>query len=567
MFKTSTLSRANIETIIGCVMNEYDGQQCIVPAWRRGMSNTVWNASSGDGDGGDRVISPGGYGVDGNLLLTVGWGDGFAVRQLNDDGSMTKLFHETYALYRDTSSTYNHINSLTIHKPSKKAVIMTHNVNGYSVIDYSGCVTGGTAVIEPRPPSQYFISNGVSVDRAGSYYENGLVTAGDWIYVGDYDATHYKKFPRRNIVTGTEEVLDGTTHALSGSAVIDRNGYRYTLHYDEVNDRVFYCPHYNGNFMVVLDASTASPKLVWCDAADVGMGDDGYEHGLFVPDPINKPNELYIEANSRIAFVDITPCMTGGSMTIIKQFFTEDGTVGQRFSNHFRAGTIYQGLDGEVVDKSVLYPDFVPTSADRGRNQLDGWLDTENGNIVGVYRYNNTTEDTTSLGRGRSYRTDYSPPLFRMKSPNGTPYWVKLGYGYDGHSFKVWDDSIGNMLIDNWEIIFGTYTLDNSADVGKVFVSNLGDFSIPSGCALSVYVSNDGGNSWEPYNYNVAEAHIFTSVGNSLKVKLMGSGYPNKGPYKMSIRELMVHYSSTPKAVRESNVNYKVTRNRLTGGN
>ena len=60
------------------------------------MSNTTVSSGSGDYDGGDRVIGFGnGYEIDGDLLFTVGWGDGFAVRRLNDDGTMTLLFYDT----------------------------------------------------------------------------------------------------------------------------------------------------------------------------------------------------------------------------------------------------------------------------------------------------------------------------------------------------------------------------------------------------------------------------------------------------------------------------------------
>ncbi len=30
---------------------------------------------------------------------------------------------------------------------------------------------------------------------------------------------------------------------------------------------------------MVVDASTSSPELVWCDIADAGHGDDSYDQG------------------------------------------------------------------------------------------------------------------------------------------------------------------------------------------------------------------------------------------------------------------------------------------------
>ena len=92
MYKTVSLERADIQSIVGAAANDYDGQAAIVPVTKRGMSNTTVSSGSGDYDGGDRVIGFGnGYEIDGDLLLTVGWGDGFAIRRLNDDGYNDKV--------------------------------------------------------------------------------------------------------------------------------------------------------------------------------------------------------------------------------------------------------------------------------------------------------------------------------------------------------------------------------------------------------------------------------------------------------------------------------------------
>jgi hypothetical protein len=559
MFKSEYLSRSDIKSIEGALVNDYLDQTNICPVWRRGMSNTVWSLSSGDGDGGDRVI--GGYEVDGDLLLTAGWGDGFAVRRLNDDGSMTKLFHDSYALYRDTTSTYNHIASMAVHKPSKKVVIMTMNVNGYSIIDYSDT---NNIFIEPRPSSQYFIDqDGVKIDRAGNYYHNGLVCAGDWIYVGDYDSTHYKKYPRRNIVTGVQEVIDGTTQYTAGSKVIDRNGYRYELLYDEVNDRVYYLPYYNANFTVILNASTENPEALYVDMYSAGLGDDSYEQGLFIEDPTNSPNVVFVANYNSIVEIDYTGSFSGLPPEVLKRVYTNT-KYAQKYDCHFRFGTKYQGLGGDLVDKSSNYPDFIMTTSDRGWNLLDGWIDLENENLVGVYRSNDTTEDTTTLGRGRSYRSDYGFPVFQMKSGNGTKYWVKVGYGHDGHGFRVWDDSVGNMLIDNYNLVYGDYTLPNSADIGKVHISGLDNFYTPSNCTLNIFVSNNGGVNWETYNLAQNNAHIFSTIGSTLSVKIVATGYPNKMPYKIG-KPLLVHFSGVSRVERESNIKYKVARKKLAG--
>lgn len=565
MIKASKLTRNNIQNITGALMSDYEGQIALIPAWKRGMSNVVVSNSGGDYDGGDRVIGQNSYEVDGDLLLTVGWGDGFAIRRLNNDGTMTKLYHNNYALYRDTTSTYNHMHGIAIHKPTSQCIIMSHNVNGYSLIDYSNIKSGGTTIVNDRPPSQYVFSNGANVDRMGTYYTNGLVTAGDWLYVGDYDATHYKKFPRRNWVNGTQELIDGTnsSNIYSGARTIDRNGYRYSLFYDEVNDRVYYCSYYNGNFMLIVDASTANPKCVWCDMGDIGLGDDAYETGLFVPDPVNEPNRVTVGCSSRHAHLDISPCFSGSNATVIKQFYTEDANTGQRYGALFRAGTKMQGFSSDSYDKHPVYNDFHVTSEDRGRNMLSGWLDYDNNKIVGVYRFNNVTEDTTTLGRGRSYRADYGSPPFCMSSANGTKYWVKVGYGYDGHGFRIWSNDIGNGLIGNWSVEYGSFTLDNSQNIDHCTL-HANDHSTPSGCSLSYFVSNNNGQTWEAYNL-ASGTHTFTSVGNSLKVKYLATGFENKAPYKMSTTCDYITYGSLYDGLRDENIPTKVARFKLKG--
>ena len=87
MFKATNVNKSDIKSIVGCASNNYGGQVAIVPVTKRGMSNVSVSSGSGEYDGGDRVIGyTTGFEIDGDLLFTVGWGDGFAVRRLNDGG-------------------------------------------------------------------------------------------------------------------------------------------------------------------------------------------------------------------------------------------------------------------------------------------------------------------------------------------------------------------------------------------------------------------------------------------------------------------------------------------------
>ena len=360
-FNSQPLNRGNLISITGAGQNSYLGQTALGPVTNGGLSNTTTSSSGGQYDGGDRVIGfPNGYEIDGDLLFTVGWGDGFAVRRLNNDGSMTRIFHDSNFLYRDTGSTYNHLQSVAIDTTNKLGVVMTYNVDGYTTFDYSGCVNGGSTFVKDSRPThsnpQRFIggagSSGLNISSVGLYYVSGMVAAGEWIYVGEYDARHYRRVCRRNLNTGTEEILgnsDGTADLKSGTATIDRNGYRHWLFYDEINDRVVYGAYYNSNFIMVLDASTSSPELVWCDIGDTGKGDDGYEQGFFCPDPVNAPNRFWIGCNSKALDIDITPCMSGNAPTVHNEilFNSADNIA---YDALMRFGTKYQKTSGTPMD-------------------------------------------------------------------------------------------------------------------------------------------------------------------------------------------------------------------------
>tara|TARA_R110002126_G_C10457647_1_gene500057 strand:+ start:439 stop:2178 length:1740 start_codon:yes stop_codon:yes gene_type:complete len=576
MYKTVSLERADIQSIVGAAANDYDGQVAIVPVTKRGMSNTTVSSGSGDYDGGDRVIGFGnGYEIDGDLLLTVGWGDGFAIRRLNDDGTMTRLFYDSQFLWRDTTSTYNHLQSVAIDKVNKLGVVMTYNVEGYTTFDYSGCVDGGTTFVkDPRPthslPDVFIGSQDIAggyVNRVGGGYYSGLCAAGEWIYAADHDSHHYKKVMRRNLRTGVEERLatNDTNVMYPGSAAEDRNGYRGKCFYDEVNDRVLNSRFYNANFVLIVDASTANPKTVWCDMGDAGQGDDGYEHGWFIPDPVNEPNVFWTGCNSRFTKMDVTPCFSGNTATILDITYVNGTAPGNNYSIEFRAGSKYKSAaSGQPTDRMPGYPNFMPTAADRGRAMNPGWVDFDNNRMVTLYRYNNTTEDTTSLGRGRSYRQDYGNPVVRMYSANGTPWWISTGYGADGHGFRIWNDTYKNELIENWEVRYGDYALPNAANIDFVFWNKLNYF-VPSECSLTFYVSNNEGATWETYSGTETEEHNFSSTGNTLICKIVANGNPSKNAYKMSNGPDTILFGTKYASEMDSSINNKMTRFKLKG--
>lgn len=589
-FKQEVLERSDIITITGAVHSEADAK-VIGPVQKGGSGNCVVSSGSGEYDGGDRVIGfHSGYDIDGDILITVGWGDGCAVRRLNNDGSMTRLYHDNNALWRDTGSTYNHIQSVAMAKGCNKAVIMSYNVYGYSIIDYSGAVdgtsNGGAVIREDRPthtnPTDFIDptndrSSGY-IRRTGYWYAGGLCAAGEWIYASSHDAIHYKQYPRRNLATGAEELVSGVNDKRTGSADEDRNGYRAFLSYDEVNDRMYYWNYEgNGGFTVIYDASTSDPKPVWCDMEDTVSGSNttftanGYmrESGLFVADPVNAPNVVIAPGYDYIYEIDYTNCLTGGFPDIKRRVYLRNWTEGVDFNGITRFGTKYQKTSGTPMDKMPGYAsNWVPFSGDRDFGRVDGGH-LELGTFKAYLRkeLSSYTEDQASVyggsARGRSWQSSYGVNPVLMSSANGTKYWVRMGYGSDGHAFRIWAEATNPIeLIGDWEIVYGTYGLDNSANIDMCFVGGIGGVIIPSGCTFTCYVSNNNGSNWETFDHTSDLAHVFSTSGTQLRVKLSATGHPNKSPF-IQQANLVVDFGSMHDAARDASIKYKVTRKRL----
>jgi hypothetical protein len=592
-FKNQKITRSNIISITGAGMYEYDNTT-IGPVQKGGSGNCIVSSGSGEYDGGERCIGfHNSYDIDGDILMTCGWGDGVAFRRLNNDGTMTKLYHDNNALWRDTGSTYNHMQSVAMAKSAGKAVVMSYNVYGYSIFDYRGAkdgsTNGGAVIREARPthtnPTDFVDeagdrSNGY-LRRAGYWYAGGLVAAGDWVYGSSHDAIHYKKFPRRNLSTGVKEMLEGAgtgSDKYTGSADNDRNGYRGFLSYDEINDRVYYWDYEgNGGFTVILDASTSTPKTLYCDLEDTVAGTNsnytvnGYcrESGLFVPDPVNSPNIIIAPGYDYFNKIDYSNCFSGAAPYVQQQVYLRNYTNGIDFNGHARFGTKFQKTSGTPMDKLPGYPDFVPVVADRGYGKVDGGhLDLSTFKVYSVRTLSNYVEDQASVyggsARGRSWQSDYGTNAVLMSSANGSKYWIRMGYGADGHSFRIWsEETKPQELCGNWEVEFGTFTLDNNANVDQAFVSGLSGFVIPSNCSLNIYVSNNNGSIWHTYDTSSDESHVFSSTGNQLRIKLVASGHPNKAPFLQSKSGLFVDYSSMHDAAKNSNTKFKITRKRL----
>ena len=219
------------------------------------------------------------------------------------------------------------------------------------------------------------------------------------------------------------------------------------------------------------------------------------------------------------------------------------------------------------MDKDPEYPGYIRTHSDRGWNMLGGWIDKTNAKSPGFRRYNDMTEDTTTGGRGRSYRSDYGHGMVLMSSANGSQYWIQGGYGADGHRFLIWPkEDKPQQLIGDWNVSFGTYTLPNSGNIDMVFLGGLQNYYVPEGCSLTVFVSPDNGVTWETYDRTTDQAHIFTAKGTQLVVKIQAIGHPDRSPYNLGYKgKGSVMYGSLHDASLDSKIKFKIPRKRLKG--
>jgi hypothetical protein len=219
------------------------------------------------------------------------------------------------------------------------------------------------------------------------------------------------------------------------------------------------------------------------------------------------------------------------------------------------------------MDKDPEYPGYIRTHPDRGWNRNFGWIDKDNDKTPCLVKTGNSIEDTTTGGRGRSIGIDYGCEMVLMSSANGTKYWVSMGYGGDGHRFLIWrEDQKPKQLVGNWSVEYKPISLDNNANVDLVYIGGAENFIVPSNCNLNIFVSNNGGSTYEAYDRVSDQAHAFSSTGTSLVVKLVANGQPDKSPYNLGTKGgLIVIFGTLHDAAKHSNIKFKIPTKRLKG--
>ena len=466
------------------------------------------------GWGGDSSITERSFEMDGDMLISIGWGDGFAVRRLENGGTFSNIYWDNIPM--ETA----YLSSMTIDRVNHIAYIGNYIYDGVMTYDYSDCYDGSDVVVKGTEINPVY-------DEGGYSYLNGYTIVGDFLYIVPDEAST-STCRRYDVVNNVQDDLTVTN--------LVSNGQQGEAMYDDVNNRVYLIHRLNGGIWVITNpenGSTASspPECFAINLYTLGVSNDIHTPTLVV-DNSNK-NHLWVAAQFGGYFkIDITDILNGNSSspTLLKKNPDWDLGVKQHFP--FR-------LNGYISGRShpIHGSDLILIRPDRDHSSHFGWLDKENMLPVtnGLYY---AYDSSGSLRK----RYDSTAPLIYSyasfpilgESSDSSQYWIAGGYSNtSGYKFKTYDVSTGGLeLKKEGEIIFGSFTFDTISTIRKIKITNIKDHVfVLSGTSFYVYVSNDSGTTWELYNYITESYHIFSNIGNTLRIKFTFSGDGTKCSY------------------------------------
>ena len=102
--------------------------------------------------------------------------------------------------------------------------------------------------------------------------------------------------------------------------------------------------------------------------------------------------------------------------------------------------------------------------------------------------------------------------------------------GFRSYSRTKWPNGFG--LCETGSVTFGDFELPGNDLIGSIYIGNvLVDLYTASGADLYVKVTNDGGLTWENYDYVTDESLEFSSQGSSSQMKLEFTGSISQSAY------------------------------------
>ena len=473
--------------------------------WTINDTNETYTSSGGYGDS---CITQRSFESDNDLLISIGWYDGFAIRRLNDDGTLSDVFGDGAPI-----AGYSYYNNLTLDRTNHVAYFGNYNYNGIATYDYSGCLPTGTTVTKSGFTATY--------DRCGGTYMNGIYIVGDYLYLQPYEAST-SVCRRYNVSTQSQDDLTVTNRVYNG---------RYgEVWYDEDNNRVYMINRTDGGIWVITNPDRASDDTTnpaKCYAINIYgtvSSNDIYSPSVSVDK--DDSNHLWVAGYyGRYLEIDITNIINETSTvpTILSK-----NNIWYNKSNNFVP--IAFGGQSSMRSHLTLKSDILIIRPERSFNSSFGWLDKDDMLPVitsYVYDYDKDGVLKRTYVSTDQLKFDYAPFPIRMQSSGGTYYWIVGGYGGDGYKFRTYADSYSGLTLHtSGYITFGDFQLDSNQKIRTVKIENLKDFvHEPTNCSFDVKVSNNSGTDWEIYDWSSEEEHAFTSIGNTLQVKFELTGY------------------------------------------
>lgn len=496
----------------------YSGEHWIEPVWK--MNDSDGGRTAADNWNGDRCIGTLGsvHILDQEWILSVSWGDGFAIRRINDDGTITRVSSDS------SPNGYNHNSALAYHPGTRQAFISQYNTSRMGVVELGDWIDAG----KPDDGAGInYIKNiyykdatwNFPTDRVGTSYECGLKLAGDWLYMSSYSRdTLTGEVYRWNVITHEYETVQ-----LEGNTYSTKN-WEGSFVYDDQLDRMFYQVRWGGGLNIIENASSDVPRGYFVSYSGHGSNECRYK-GVVYTEPGNT-NKILVGGSYRFFELDITNIINGSTNT--PTYLREIACSGLPWNldQYYPFGS----EDPYMLDKyrggNPYGPKFIPIYADRGWGRKQGWFDLENFNPVGRQGENDYSHHRDTVF------ADYHGGTFTVTSRNGTDYHIHCGYGWDGHSIRVYKEP--HLLKTSYSVTFGNQDEFNDfeANISAVDISTSGyTWVIPSDTSVLMEVSNNDGSTYEPYSGGI---HEFTSVGTKLRVRFTANGLEWKMPYAYS---------------------------------
>jgi len=496
----------------------------------------------------------------GHLIVSCGWGDGFAIRKMKSAGSMSVLFHDNTPVAGTTT-----VNSLAVDKVRYNAYVGRYASAGIAKYDFSD--TSSISLVDTITSA-----DGITYDQPGYPYFNGLAFAGDYLYLGHYEAADVATITKWNTQDSSSDDL-----LIANRVSNVRYGH---MRYDEKRDRVYASHVRNGDIVVIVSASFASSSVsgnqaLCIRANDVGLTNDMYTHGLI---PYEDEGDYHYLANGyygRYMKVDIGPLLTGsltwGQDPVILQTHPEGWNIGTSPSLYYPRWEVTAVSDVSYVTHSSGRS-FIIKRPDRGLYfQYWQWFDQENflwvgDNVYITYGYG----DGSGTSGGSNATTWTSEANNLAYAYGGIPITVR---GEDDETYFVFGPYASNTGFYSWSrtrfpdgfglcatasLTFGDFTLGDNLTIGSIYIGEANSaLYTGSGAKMNMKVSNDGGTTYETYNYENDVAHHFTSSGATARLKLEFTGSISQSAYYYGSEVLSVTlFEEDPISDREKVIGY-----------